>query len=216
MPVPQTSESVPESTLAVGGGPDATPKVGQCVPGPAALFRGFARVGLSGFGGVLPWARRLLVDTERWLTAEEFNILLGLCQFLPGPNVVNLAVAVGVRSCGWRGAVAGALGLMIGPVLIALLLGVLYAAYGEMPAVQSVLYGITLVGAGLIIATGIRMGLNVKNRMVYLPFAAAAFVGLVFLHWPLPTVMIGGAALTVALSWWRLSREARHHGGVAT
>lgn len=216
MPAPQTSESVPESTLVVGGRPDATPKVVQCVPGPAALFRGFARVGLSGFGGVLPWARRLLVETERWLTAEEFNVLLGLCQFLPGPNVVNLAVAVGVRSCGWRGAVAGALGLMIGPILIALLLGMLYAAYGEIPAVQSVLYGMTLVGAGLIIATGLRMGLNVRNRMVYLPFAAGAFVALVILHWPLPAVMIGGALLTVALSWWRLSRTARQGDGMAS
>ena len=180
----------------------------RITPGPAALFRGFARVGLSGFGGVLPWARRLLVDTERWLTAEEFNVLLGLCQFLPGPNVVNLAVAVGVRCCGWRGAVAGALGLMLGPFLIALLLGLLYARYGQIPAVQSVLYGVTLVGAGLIIATGIRMGLNVQQRAVYLPFAAAAFAALVFLHWPLPIVMIGGAALTVSLSWWRLAREA--------
>src|SRR5574343_2093802 len=118
---------------------DSVAEPGVHPPTPAALFLGFSRVGLSGFGGVLPWARRLLVDTERWLTAEEFNVLLGLCQFLPGPNVVNLAVAVGVRCCGWRGAVAGALGLMMVPVLIALLLGLLYQHYGELPAVQSML-----------------------------------------------------------------------------
>jgi chromate transporter len=192
MPAPQISESVTKST-----------------PTPAALFFGFSRVGLSGFGGVLPWARRLLVETEGWLTAEEFNVLLGLCQFLPGPNVVNLAVAVGVRFCGWYGAVAGALGLMLGPFLIALLLGLLYDKYGELPAIQSMLHGITLVGAGLIIATGLRMGLNVKNRWVYWPFAAAAFVGITLLHWPLPAVMLGGAALTIALSWYRLSQEAK-------
>ena len=179
------------------------------VPTPTALFLGFSRVGLSGFGGVLPWARRLLVDTEGWLSAEEFNVLLGLCQFLPGPNVVNLAVAVGVRFCGWRGAVAGAVGLMLGPFLLALVLGVLYGLYGELPTVQSMLHGITLVGAGLIIAMGIRMGLNVKNRAIYLPFAAAAFVAIALLHWPLPAVMLGGAALTIAMSWWRLSQEAK-------
>jgi chromate transporter len=196
MPAPQISESATRPTTTTAA------------PTPADLFRGFAKVGLSGFGGVLPWARRMLVDTERWLTAEEFNVLLGLCQFLPGPNVVNLAVAVGVRCSGWRGAVSGALGLMLGPFLIALVLGLLYARYGELPAVQSMLHGITLVGAGLIIATGIRMGLNVKNRKIYLPFSGAAFVGLVLLHWPLPLVMIGGAVLTVSLSWWRLSQEA--------
>jgi len=192
MPAPQISESVIKPS-----------------PTPAALFFGFSRVGLSGFGGVLPWARRLLVETESWLSAEEFNVLLGLCQFLPGPNVVNLAVAVGVRFCGWRGAVAGALGLMLGPFLIALGLGLLYERYGELPAIQSMLHGVTLVGAGLIIATGIRMGLNVKNRVIYLPFAAAAFVGIALLHWPLPAVMLGGAMLTIALSWWRLSQEAK-------
>jgi chromate transporter len=195
MPAPQISESVT--------------KLVPASPTPLALFLGFSRVGLSGFGGVLPWARRLLVETEGWLSAEEFNILLGLCQFLPGPNVVNLAVAVGVRFCGWRGAVAGATGLMLGPFLVALVLGVLYARYGELPAVQSMLQGITLVGAGLIIATGIRMGLNVKNRAIYLPFAAAAFAAIALLHWPLPAVMLGGATLTISLSWWRLSQEAK-------
>lgn len=192
MPAPQISDSATKD-----------------IPTPAALCRGFSRVGLSGFGGVLPWARRLLVETEGWLTAEEFNVLLGLCQFLPGPNVVNLAVAVGVRFCGWRGAVAGALGLMLGPFFVALVLGVLYGLYGELPAVQSMMHGITLVGAGLIIAMGIRMGLNVKNRVIYLPFAAVAFVGIAVLHWPLPAVMLGGAALTISLSWWRLSQAAK-------
>jgi chromate transporter len=192
MPAPQISESVTKTA-----------------PTPAALFWGFSRVGLSGFGGVLPWARRLLVETEGWLSAEEFNILLGLCQFLPGPNVVNLAVAVGVRFCGWRGAVAGAVGLMLGPFLVALVLGVLYRLYGGLPAVQSMLHGITLVGAGLIIAMGIRMGMNVKNRVIYLPFAAAAFASIALLNWPLPAVMLGGATLTIALSWWRLSQEAK-------
>jgi len=196
MPVPPISDSVTES-------------IAGSTPTPAELFRGFSRVGLSGFGGVLPWARRLLVDTERWLTAEEFNVLLGLCQFLPGPNVVNLAVAVGVRFCGWRGAVAAATGLMLGPFLIALILGLLYQHLGELPSVKSVLHGITLVGAGLIIATGIRMGLNVKHRIIYWPFAALAFAGIAWWDWPLPVVMLGGAALTVALSWYRLSQAAK-------
>src|SRR5574343_423853 len=70
-----------------------------------ARFLGFAAVGLSGFGGVLPFARRMLVEQRRWMTGEEFNAQLGLCQFLPGPNVINLAVAVGVGllfAMAWR------------------------------------------------------------------------------------------------------------------
>lgn len=196
---PQTS-GLPNSSPVAGGG---------VTPSPAALFLGFSRAGLSGFGGVLPWARRLLVDNEGWLSPEEFNVLMGLCQFLPGPNIINLAVAVGVRFCGWRGALAGALGLMLGPFLVSLSLGLLYATYGELPAVQALLHGVTLVGTGLVIATGIRMGINLKEPKLYGIFVVAAFVVIVFLHWPLPLVMIGGALVTVSLSWWRLSREAR-------
>ena len=63
---------------------------------PKQLFIGFSKIGMSGFGGVLPWARRTLVEREKILTSEEFSAILGICQIVPGPNVVNLAVNVGV------------------------------------------------------------------------------------------------------------------------
>jgi len=83
-----------------------------------ALFAGFFSIGICGFGGVLPWARRMIVEQRRWLTAAEFTDLLALCQFLPGPNIINLSVALGSRFRGprghercadeaWRPAVAG-------------------------------------------------------------------------------------------------------------
>ncbi|HHK8153405.1 TPA: chromate transporter, partial [Serratia marcescens] len=72
-------------------------------PGNAALFLGFLWLGLIGFGGVLPMARSMLVERRRWLNAEQFTELLGLCQFLPGGNVINLSVAVGMEFRGLRG-----------------------------------------------------------------------------------------------------------------
>ncbi len=59
------------------------------VPAPPTLFRlflGFLSVGMYGLGGVLPWARRMVVEQKRWLTAVEFTDMLRLCQFLPGDN----------------------------------------------------------------------------------------------------------------------------------
>lgn len=53
-------------------------------PSNGQLFSGFLMLGLIGFGGVLPLARSMLVEQRRWLTAEQFTELLGLCQFLPG------------------------------------------------------------------------------------------------------------------------------------
>ena len=106
---------------------------------PKQLFLGFSRIGMSGFGGVLPWARRMLVEQEKWLTTEEFSAMLGICQIVPGPNIVNLGVCVGSRFAGVRGAFAAVMGLMLGPVTIVILLGILYEHYSYMPIVQGLL-----------------------------------------------------------------------------
>ena len=78
------------------------------MPAPTAceIFMGFLGLGLTSFGGALPLARRTIVEQRRWLTAAEFTDLLGLCQFLPGGNVINLSVALGMRFRGLRGALA--------------------------------------------------------------------------------------------------------------
>src|SRR6185503_3424688 len=51
------------------------------------LFFGFLRVALSGFGGVLPWARRMMVEEKRWMSEVDFVDLLAISQLLPGPNI---------------------------------------------------------------------------------------------------------------------------------
>lgn len=84
-------------------------------PNNTQLFTGFLMLGLIGFGGVLPLARSMLVEQRRWLTAEQFTELLGLCQFLPGGNVINLSVAVGMEFRGLRGALCALLGLICAP-----------------------------------------------------------------------------------------------------
>jgi chromate transporter len=173
-----------------------------------ALFRGFSQVGLSGFGGVLPFARRMLVEDKAWLSADEFNSLLGLCQFLPGPNVVNLAVVVGGRYRGALGAVAAVCGLLAGPVCIVLLLALLYDRYGSLPAGQGLLRGIAAVGCGLLFATAIRMAQALKSKWRYLPFSVLVFTAIALWRWPMPAVMLGGLVLSGALAYWQLGRDA--------
>ena len=58
-------------------------------PSIVGLFRGFLILGLTGFGGVLPLARHMVVEQRRWMTSAEFVELLSLCQFLPGGNIIN-------------------------------------------------------------------------------------------------------------------------------
>lgn len=172
-----------------------------------ALFLGFSSVGLAGFGGVLPFVRRLLVEEKCWMTAEEFNAQLGLCQFLPGPNVINLAVLVGKRYQGLRGAIVAPVGLLAGPFIIVLLLALLYDHYGSLPLAQSMLRGIAAVGCGLLFAMAWRMGMALKDKALFLPFTALTVAAIAWLRWPMPLVMIAGLLLSGGLAWWRLGRK---------
>jgi chromate transporter len=172
-----------------------------------ALFLGFSSVGLSGFGGVLPFARRMLVDERRWMSPEEFNAQLGLCQFLPGPNVVNLAVIVGKRYQGLAGAIVAPIGLLAGPIAIVLLLALLYDTYGKLPIAQSMLRGIAAVGAGLLFATAWRMGMAIKAKAAFLPFTVMVVTAIAWLRWPMLWVMLVGLALSGGLAFWRLGRR---------
>ena len=179
----------------------------QSRPDLRALFLGFSAVGLSGFGGVLPFARRMLVEQKAWMTAEEFNAQLGLCQFLPGPNVINLAVVVGKRYQGVAGAIVAPLGLLAGPFAIVLLLAMLYDRYGSLPLAQSMLRGIAAVGCGLLFAMAWRMGMALKDKPVFLPFTALTAAAIAGLRWPMPAVMIAGLLLAGGVAYWKLGRR---------
>jgi chromate transporter len=171
---------------------------GQRTVGLGELFRGFCLIGLSGFGGVMPWARHYIVDRYRWLDPEEFAALLGLGQVMPGPNVMNLSVCVGQKFQGWRGAVVAPLGMMLFPMVIVLLLGLGYLRFGDLPVVHAMLRGIIAVGAGLIIATGLKMLYVYKRRPVALSIALAIIVAVGGLRLSLlPVVVI---VLTLGLA----------------
>ena len=149
----------------------------------------------------------MLVEQRRWMTAEEFNAQLGLCQFLPGPNVVNLAVIVGKRSQGLAGAIVAPVGLLAGPIAIVLLLALLYDAYGNLPMVQSMLKGVAAVGAGLLFAMAWRMGTAIRDKVAFLPFVVLVVAGIAWLRWPMLWVMLAGLALSGGLAYWRLGRR---------
>ena len=100
------------------------PSAAREPPSIRAMFNGFFIAGLCGFGGVLPWARRMIVEQRKWLTPAEFTEMLGLCQFLPGGNVMNVTVALGWRFQGIPVVRAACLmGLMAAPVAIVIGLG---------------------------------------------------------------------------------------------
>ncbi len=113
------------------------------------LFLAFAKMSLAGFGGVLVWARRAIVEQHRWMTPDQFNEAFALCHFLPGPNIVNLSVVFGARFRGIPGSIAAFLGLLGPPVVLVTGLAILYSHYGEIPALQRMLNGVSCAAVGL-------------------------------------------------------------------
>jgi chromate transporter len=172
-------------------------------PGIGELFVAFAKVALSGFGGALPWARRMIVDRKRWMTAQEFNEAFALAQFLPGPNVVNFSVVFGARFGGVAGAAAAFLGLMLPPLVIVVVLAALYARYGDLSALGRILSGVTCAAVGLLIAVIAKMAMPLfAKRRDWAPLVAVvAFVGVAILRWPLPDVFLALAPVSIAIAW---------------
>jgi chromate transporter len=173
------------------------------IPTHAELFLAFFKITLSGFGGTLPWTRRMFVEEKRWLTAQEFNDVYALCQFLPGPNIVNLTSVFGSRMRGPTGAIAAWSGFLLLPFCVMLAAAMLYERYGDVEAVRRVLTGIAPAAAGLIIATVAKMAAPMFKSLGPAPVvivATAIAIGL--MRWPLLWVMLVMVPISIGLAWW--------------
>jgi chromate transporter len=173
-------------------------------PNPLQLFVAFSLISVSGFGGVLYWSRRMMVDERKWMTAEEFNEAYALCNFLPGPNIVNFSVVFGRQVGGTVGALVALLGLLGPPFLLVTLLGLLYASYGDIAALQRVLAGVAAAAAGLTISTGLKMaGPLLRQRPGFAHvLALAAFLAVGILSWPIYWVLGALIPCGIAVAWW--------------
>jgi chromate transporter len=169
------------------------------------LFIAFALIALCGFGGVLAWSRRMLVEERKWMTAEEFNDAYALCQFLPGPNVVNLSVVFGRRIRGLLGAAVASAGLLGPPFVIVSVIGFVYAQFGEIAALQRMLIGVAAAAVGLVLGTCAKMALPLlRDRFGIAPLIVlATFASVGVLRWPLPWALAVLVPLSIAIAWVR-------------
>jgi chromate transporter len=165
------------------------------------LFASFLKMGLLGFGGVLPWARQVIVDERRWLTDREFAELIGLCQVLPGPNVVNLSVIIGARTQGPLGSLIALTGILFVPVGVMLLIAVFYAAVATDPLVRNAIAGASAGAAGLIVGTGLRLLLQTRPPLRGLVAGGTAFIAVGVLQWPLLWVILVLIVVAIAAEW---------------
>jgi chromate transporter len=190
--------------------PDLTPSVPADPPGLIELFVAFAKMSLAGFGGVLGWARRSIVDQHRWMTAEEFNETFALCHILPGPNIVNLSFVFGSRFGGFAGGCAAFAGLIGPPMVIATVLAGLYARFGDVDALRRALAGVACAAVGLLIAVVLRMmwPLIKKRDASGMLILVAVFIASGVLQLPLQWVVLVAIPSSLVITYFLRMRGA--------
>ncbi len=158
---------------------------------------------------MLPVAQRELVDKRGWLTREEFAETLSVGQVLPGPNIVNMALMIGDRFLGWRGAFAAVAGILLAPLVIVLALAALYSQVATTPTASGAIRGMGAVAAGLMFATAIKLAPTLKKNPLPLVLCAAATLATWALvgAWRMPLAWVvlglGGALVAFAAAWLR-------------
>jgi len=167
-----------------------------------ALFAAFLKVSLFGVGGGggLVWARRIGVEQHQWITEGEFADIVSLCQFMPGPNIIGIAVCTGARLRGARGTLAAVAGFLLIPWVVGFTLGVALLQHAHLPVLRNILGGLSAAAAGLLIATGIRMLMPHRGRAAALIFAGLAFGLMAVGKLPLLLVLFGLLPLSIGVA----------------
>lgn len=175
---------------------------------PGDLFWSFSWLALQGFGGVLAVVQRELVERKRWMTNAEFVEDWAVAQVMPGPNVVNLALMIGDRHFGLRGALAAVAGMLAFPLLVMLGLALLYAQWADHPAVAGALRGMGAVAAALVAVMGLKLAATLRQHPLGWPLCALlavlGFVAVALLHWPLHLVLLVLGGGTCVATWRKL------------
>jgi chromate transporter len=185
----------------------STSAIELVVPTKTQLFSGFFKAGVSGFGGVMPHARRMLVEDRQWITDRQFTELLSLGQGLPGPNIVNVSIVIGSRFHGWRGSLCAFSGLMLAPLVIVLLLANIYDHFASSTVLNHALTGVAAGAAGLILATSAKLAMKMDRNAWSATILFMAFLAVVWLHMPLLLVLFVLAPISVACGWFGVKKE---------
>lgn len=168
------------------------------------LFLIFVRIALTSFGGgVSGWMLREFVQDRGWLTKEEFLSGLALSQALPGVNVKNLAIWIGYRLLGRRGAAIALLGVIVPPACMAIVLTLVFSSLAGFDLTHAALSGAAAAAIGLSIAMGITAVGAVPRRIFPLGVMIFTFVAISILQWPLLWTALGVGMVSITWNYLR-------------
>lgn len=164
----------------------------------ATAFRYWLKLGFISFGGPagqIAIMHQELVEQKRWISERRFLHALNYCMLLPGPEAQQLAVYIGwLMHRTWGGIVAGTL-FVLPSLFILMLLSWLYLAYGHVPVVAGVLYGIKPAVTALVLFAAWRIGARTLKNSLLVGVAAASFFAIALLHWPFPWIILAAGLI---------------------
>jgi chromate transporter len=178
-------------------------------PAPVTLREAFwywLKLGFISFGGPagqIALMHTELVERRRWISEQRFLHALNYCMLLPGPEATQLAVYIGWLLHKTRGGiVAGAL-FVLPSLLILIVLSWIYMAYGNLPAVAGIMYGIKPAVVAIVLAAAWRIGSRSLKNSVLVAVAVAAFLAIAVLSVPFPLIVLGAAIVgLIGGRWW--------------
>jgi chromate transporter len=174
-----------------------------------SLYGVFLRLGLYSFGGgISSWVHREIVIVRGWVTEEEFMAGYALGQVLPGVNSTNLTIFVGQHLRGAVGAAVALTGLLSGPFVAVIMVGIVYRNLLGIPGFAAAVAGVAAVAVGMLLRLGIVLARRVKCGVASALAMLATFVAVGLLNWPLVPVVLVLAPLSIAASWPRARSDA--------
>lgn len=169
----------------------------------------FNEIALSSFGGGLSaWSREMVVARRKWLNDAEFLSAMTICRILPGANQVNLAVFVGTKLKGIRGAAAALAGLIAMPTLLLIGIAALYAAFQHSKILGHVLDGFAAAAIAMTFQMVWKTSRTTLTSLAPILLFALTFVLNGLLRWPLWWTLAIAAPLGIGWAWRRAQRRA--------
>ena len=167
----------------------------------AEAFRFWLRLGFISFGGPagqIAIMHTELVEQKRWISEKRFLHALNYCMVLPGPEAQQLATYIGwLMHRSWGGIVAG--GLFVLPSLFILVaLSWIYMAFGQLPLVAGIFYGIKPAVTALVLHAAHRIGSRALRNAWMWAIAVAAFLAIFALQLPFPLIVLAAAVIGMA------------------
>jgi chromate transporter len=160
--------------------------------------RVWARIALLSFGGPagqIAVMHRILVEDRKWIGDERFLHALNYCMLLPGPEAQQLATYIGWLMHRTKGGlIAGGLFVLPGFVAI-MILSWLYAAYGQLGAVEALFFGLKAAVLAIVLDAVRRIGSKALRNNAMRVLAAAAFVAIFFLRVPFPLIVLAAGLI---------------------